>query len=340
MHKNNFDFLRLIFALCVIITHSYTLTGAAETDWLHTITNGQVFFSYIGVRGFFIISGFLIYQSIFRTDSIIHYFQNRCLRIFPGLAVVLVLTAIFAFFAYSGNLSSYIAEKSVWTYFPNNLKLFRLQGTIQGVFETNAYKDDINGSIWTIQYEFICYVLIALIFFFRKAGIHIVSVFAAFFIISNIFFFEFFKPLTFIVFISNVIDFSTFFFAGAFLAAVNIQKVKQKNLLIALSLIILIISIPLNIFRYTHVFFLPLAVVLIGISSTKYIKDITVKFGDMSYGIYIYAFVIQQFLVYFFKLNYIELTIYTTLISIPFGYFSWHFIEKPALKFKRHSSKK
>lgn len=340
MHKNNFDFLRLLFALCVIITHSYTLTGAAETDWLHTITNGQVFFSYIGVRGFFIISGFLIYQSIFRTDSIIHYFQNRCLRIFPGLAVVLLLTVIFAFFAYSGNLSSYLANKSVWTYFPNNIKLFRLQGTIQGVFETNPYKDDINGSIWTIQYEFICYVLISSIFFFRKAGIYIVSIFTASFLISNIFFFDFFKPLTFVVFISDVIDFSTFFFAGALLSAVNVQKIKQKNLIIISSLIILIVSIPLNIFKVTHLFFMPLAVVLIGISSTKYIKDLTSKFGDMSYGIYIYAFVIQQALVYFFKLNYIELTIYASLISILFGYFSWHLIEKPALRLKRHSKLK
>lgn len=339
MHKNNFDFLRLVFALCVIITHSYTLTGAAETDWLHTITNGQVFFSYIGVRGFFIISGYLIYQSIFRTGSIIDYFRNRCLRIFPGLAVVLLLTVIFSFFLYSGNLSSYLANKSVWTYFPNNIKLFRLQGTIQGVLETNPYKDDINGSIWTIQYEFICYILIASIFFFRKAGLYIVSALAAFFIICNIFFFDFFKPLTLIVFISNVIDFSTFFFTGAFLAAINIVKVKQKNFVIIASLLVLIISIPLNIFRVTHLLFMPLAVVLIGISSTKYIKDLTSNFGDMSYGIYIYAFIIQQALVYFFKPGYTALTIYATLISIPLGYLSWKFIEKPALRLKKHSSK-
>ena len=53
--KNNFDFLRLILASFVIITHSYPLSGVKECDYLCQISNGQVGFSYIGVKGFFVI---------------------------------------------------------------------------------------------------------------------------------------------------------------------------------------------------------------------------------------------------------------------------------------------
>ena len=56
---NNFDFLRLIFASLVIITHSYALSGATVYDPLARLTQGQMEFSYLGVHGFFIISGYL-----------------------------------------------------------------------------------------------------------------------------------------------------------------------------------------------------------------------------------------------------------------------------------------
>lgn len=59
------------------------------------------------------------------------------------------------------------------------------------------------------------------------------------------------------------------------------------------------------------------------------------KFGDMSYGIYIYSFPIQQTFMYFFKLKTYELIILSIVCSIIFGYLSWHLIEKRALKYKR-----
>ncbi|MBS1494560.1 MAG: acyltransferase [Bacteroidetes bacterium] len=334
MHKNNFDFLRLVFALCVIITHSYTLTGAAETDWLHTLTNGQVFFSYIGVRGFFIISGYLIYQSLLRSKSFYLFYWHRILRIFPGLIVVLLLTVILGYFVYAGDFHSYITNKSVWTYFPNNIKLFRLQGTIQGIFENNPYKDDINGSIWTLGYEFICYVLISLLFFIKRGHLIILSVVCLFFFVSNIFFLDVFSKLRFVIFAENIIDFGTFFFAGSLLAVLKIEKWKNRNLLLVISNLLLLISLYFGVFRIVHQFAMPVAIILFGITATKYIRGISKKVGDMSYGIYIYAFVIQQTLVHFFKIEQFSLTIYASLISIVFGYLSWHLIEKQALKFK------
>lgn len=334
MHKNNFDFLRLAFALCVIITHSFTLTGAEGTDWLHTLTNGQVFFSYIGVRGFFIISGYLIYQSLFRSKTIYSFYWHRILRIFPGLIVVLLFTIIFCYFVYSGDFHSYITNKSVWTYLPNNIKLFRLQGSIQGVFEHNPYKDDINGSIWTLGYEFICYVILSLLFFIKKGHKALLSLVCAFLFVCNIFFMDTFAKIHFVIFAYDLIDFGTFFFAGALLACFKIEKLSRRNSWMYISFALLILSLFFNIFKVVHLFAMPVAIILFGITATKYISGIARKIGDLSYGIYIYAFLIQQSLVYFFKLNELYLTIYASLISVIFGFLSWHLVEKQALKYK------
>lgn len=102
--KNNFDFLRLIFASFVIITHSYPLSGVKECDWLCQLSNGQISFSYIGLKGFFVISGYLIFQSLQRSDNIIDYFWKRVLRLFPALFIVLLLTIILTPFVYEGDV--------------------------------------------------------------------------------------------------------------------------------------------------------------------------------------------------------------------------------------------
>jgi len=339
MHKNNFNLLRLLFALFVIITHSFILTGYGEIDWLFTLTNAQVVISYIGVRGFFILSGYLIYQSVLRTTTLSDFFRNRFLRIFPGLIVVLLLTVILGYFVYNSDFYSYITNKFVWTYFPKNLKLFRLQGTIPGVFDTNPYKDDINGSIWTLQYEVICYSVISLLVLIRKKHLLILSALCLFFFVSNVFFFEDYAKLQFVIYGQRVIDFGTFFFAGSLLACLKIENFKYKNTLLYLALGLLVISLLFNVFRTVHLFALPVAVILIGISSLKYVSGILSSIGDLSYGIYIYAWPVQQTLVYFFHPGVYWLTVYTILITIVLGYMSWHLVEKPALKFKRHSGK-
>lgn len=71
---NNFDFLRLLFASAVVITHSYPLSGMLESDILSRMTSGQISFAYLGVKGFFIISGFLIFKSLLRCDNLLDFY--------------------------------------------------------------------------------------------------------------------------------------------------------------------------------------------------------------------------------------------------------------------------
>ncbi|MEF9478143.1 acyltransferase family protein [Chryseobacterium sp. 1B4] len=81
--SNNFDFLRLVFASLVVITHSYALSGAAQGDPLSQLTHGQMEFSYLGVHGFFIISGYLIFKSLLRCKGLPDFYWKRLLRLFP-----------------------------------------------------------------------------------------------------------------------------------------------------------------------------------------------------------------------------------------------------------------
>jgi peptidoglycan/LPS O-acetylase OafA/YrhL len=73
---------------------------------------------------------------------------------------------------------------------------------------------------------------------------------------------------------------------------------------------------------------------LVGTSSTRYINNIGQKIGDISYGVYIYAFIVQQALMYYFGLGTFELTLASIIITYILAYGSWHLIEKKMLTYK------
>lgn len=151
---NNFDLLRILFAWFVIISHSYVLNGLGATDPLFQVTNQTFLFSFIGVKGFFIISGYLIFKSMMVSTSIPEYLIKRVLRIFPALAVVLVLTLVAIYFIYPNNLIPFFKNKEVLAYFLGNMILFKPHFFISGIFN-GQYSAAINGSLWTIEYEFL-----------------------------------------------------------------------------------------------------------------------------------------------------------------------------------------
>lgn len=159
-HHNNLNLMRLVAALFVIVTHSYALSGSQSGDFLFSITGGQLLFSSLGVDIFFVISGFLIFNSFKHSKSTMDYLWKRCLRIFPGLFAVLSLTVVFGFFFSSSNLYDYFwLTGNVKTYILNNMSLFNLQPAMSDIFTTNPLPGTINGSLWTLVYEFTLYFL-------------------------------------------------------------------------------------------------------------------------------------------------------------------------------------
>ncbi|MWB94504.1 acyltransferase family protein [Flavobacterium sp. GA093] len=337
MRLNNFDFLRFIFALLVVISHANVLSGYGVKDqWIFKLTNGQIELSNIGLNGFFILSGYLIFQSIERSKNVFDFYWKRILRLFPGLFVVLVLTVIFAPLVYQNSIP-YLDNYKVLSYIPRNLSLFNLQYSIKGVFESNPYSSSINGSLWTICYEFSCYVLLSgLLIIIKKRKIvllFLVSVFLLMIIGYNFFYIQLNHIIKFGMSGSHFFNLGTFFIGGSLFASLKIENFKNKSLLLVIVSILVVTSLYYNSYDFFKHILLTIMILLIGLMPVKYFHSFG-KTGDPSYGIYIYSFPIQQTLIYFFNIGGNTLIIRSVLLSLLFGYFSWHLIEKKALLYK------
>lgn len=284
---------------------------------------------------FFIMSGYLIINSLKFSKTPQNYLWKRLLRLFPALFFLLVLTLIWAVFVYSGD--NILKEKTFWTYLPNNLSLYNLQYNIRGVFESNPYPNAINGSLWSLCYEFTMYIFILLLFPFKNMKVLPYIVLAAFLIsyyclflrpnfLSNIYYALHLVP-------KQLYRLSTFFIAGSLLTFVNLKKINTLPVKAALA-IALILFIVFNFYTYTSFILLPLLTILFGLSYSKVLNYFPHKFGDISYGMYIYGFPVQQSFMHFFDFTPTILTLFSLPIAAIFSYISWILIEKRAMTMK------
>jgi len=334
MPTNNFNFLRILFAIFVVITHSYNIAGDLQDDYLTRLTFGQFSFSFIGLSGFFIISGYLVFQSLSRSKNLFSYFKKRMLRIFPALFAVLLLTVLLGYFVYEADFHSYITNSSVWTYLPRNFFL-RSQDIIRGIFTKNPYGPAINGSLWSIQYEFSFYIALSALFFFeRRTQVILTLLVLILLLIGRLFWYPELSAIKFILEARLVLEYGPFFAFGSLLAILQIESITWRRSLLVLLIFFLLISVFTQVFDQARFFILPPIVILAGLESIPFINKLVTKLGDVSYGIYIYAFPVQQTLMYYFRFNTMELIASSIIISFMLGYFSWHCIEKHALRLK------
>lgn len=334
-NQNNLNILRLIFASTVIISHSFPLTG--NLDFFSKITNNQIDLGRLSVEIFFIISGYLIFKSLNYSKSILNYLWKRILRLFPALIIMLLLTIITVLFINTSD--DILRQRDFYTYLPNNITLYRVQYVINGVFENNPYPNGINGSLWSLCYEFTMYLLLVPFFWIKnkKLSLSLLLIILVTFVYSHLFRPNFLGNFLSFVFLqgSQFYRFGGYFISGALLTYINLEKIKNNKNIILLTLL-LTVSLFFNIYIYISIILLPIVIMLIGLSFNKYMWKFTERLGDLSYGIYIYGFIVQQVLMNYFILNPYELMIYSLVITFIFAYFSWHLIEKKVLRFKNY----
>ena len=333
---NNFDIIRILFAWFVIVSHSYVLNGDGPTDPLAKLTNGYMIFSFIGVKGFFIISGYLIFQSMERSKSILDYLAKRILRIFPALIVVLALTLLVVYFIYPTYQGYYLFQSEIYKYFIGNSILFMPHFFIQGIFE-NLPNHAINGSLWTIEFEFLFYILLLFLYPIRqnknllKLGLFL-SIIGL--LVGNIFFLDTLKQMKGPISLELAFDLGTYFLTGSLLACFNWDTIRYKQFIVFGSFVILLLAILFK-FNYCWVqLSLPFIIIFFGKQSSSIATRSHKVLGDPSYGIYLYGFPVQQFIIYFFKPSTLGLMISSTLLCFLLGYLSWILIEKKALQYK------
>ena len=154
---NGFDALRFFAASLVLVGHSWSLTGRTPEPW----PGGWDSLGGIGVAIFFVISGFLVASSRERSATVGSFLHKRALRILPGFLFVCLISV----FALGPALTTlpldvYFDHPQARAYF-GNLTMFDASYGLPGVFTDNVYPFAVNGSTWTLPIEVFMYVLLA-----------------------------------------------------------------------------------------------------------------------------------------------------------------------------------
>jgi len=330
--NNNFNLLRILATVAVLVSHSYPISlGPGTPEPLDLVLDMSL--GTLAVLSFFAISGYFISQSFDNSGSVVDFGIARVLRIYPGLLAVLVLTAFALGPVFTkADLMLYFSDRKTLLYIPRNLLLWPLQYELPGVFGDNAYPGAINGSLWTLAYEVACYVMVAVVGIFGLAPN--LRRFAGFLIVYAVCYIAAFPLLrsnySHLTILQNI-----HLLALPFVIGMALFQFRQH---VPLRLPILAVLCAASAISYQSPWFHELFVLAwsYGIFYFGFLKcqplQIYNRLGDYSYGMYIYAFPIQQIIAALYK----ECTpLIMMMLSLPltlfFAVLSWHGIEKRTL---------
>ena len=332
VRSSNLNFIKFVAAILVIYSHSfYICLGQGHSDLVSSLTNGYISFGAISVSLFLFVSGLLVTKSLLKSKSAKQYFVGRIVRIFPLLIIVVMATAFI--------LGLFVTDLPTLEYL-SNLKTYRYLSYIllipsyflPGVFTSNP-TNVVNGPLWTIVLEMICYVLLFIMFklnFLKKKNTFLIILGcitgSLFLILLNLFKVNFYSD-----YLRPII----LFFEGT-LCYIYRDKIKLNSYLFVFMFLLGVISISLIVLPDIALLIcLPYIVLYLSYIQKQCIKILSVL-GEYSYGIYLVAYPIQQTLrVYNPNINPIQNTLSTALISLVIAYFLNKYIEKPCIKWSK-----
>lgn len=285
--NNNLNFIRFIAAIMVILGHAYPLSGE-KSEWLARITTGQASLGGWAVCIFFFFSGFWLCRSVQKNPTFYEFFKARCIRIFPCLiAVVFICTFVLGSLTTELSLQEYFSNIHTYRYLLNSL--FILQHNLPGVFEHNIYGAAVNGSLWTLPVEFLCYIACYLAW---RTGIltekklkYTVPIFIIGYVLLSVLSGK--LPLIF-----SVLRPCGMFYLGM-LCNVYRKYISITPLVVFWCILGLIVSAFLHLLRYSVLLFMPYILIYLSFGTRKKLSSFGKKY-ELSYGMYLCAFPIQQ----------------------------------------------
>ncbi|MHA6760615.1 acyltransferase family protein [Streptacidiphilus sp. PAMC 29251] len=357
---NAFGLLRLLLATSVVYAHVFPLAYNDE-DPLWAISGHQTDVGKMAVVGFFVLSGFMITSSG-RRLGIGRYSWHRALRIFPGLWVCVLVTALVVgpvLYAHlHGSTSGYWNHADgPFEYIKGTASTALASGyDISGVMRTAAQRGLIHdaafdGALWSLKYELLCYV--------------IVGIFAAGGVLRR-------APRTVLLFTlalwssmwANTLHATTFrgpsnesaasiripilgganshyiiYLTFAFMLGACFQlfrdKVPVNDLLGVLSALVVLATFRWGMFTVIGYPAFAYLLIWLGLRLPKQVHWVGRK-NDYSYGIYIYGFVVEQVLCVYGAAHWGGPRYFATALAVTVvvAFLSWHLVERQAMRLK------
>jgi peptidoglycan/LPS O-acetylase OafA/YrhL len=346
--RNSLGFLRTLFACLVVVDHAFPIGGYnGNLDPMWSWTNGQEDIGGLAVAGFFVISGFLVTMSFERTRNVVQYFWNRFLRIFPGfwvcLAVTVVVFAPIAYLHQYGTLNHYLTTSGgPVSYFWDNMFLVINQWNIDNLlqhvpYRHTGYPPAFDGSLWTLIYEFKCYIgigLIGALGILRRRKVVVVGIAMVWWVaqledtlnphrLQGI-------PLLGDISMARL----AFFFSLGALMYLYRDRILISDTLAIIAAVVYLVGMRTAL--YEGIGQVAFAYLCMWLAIRLPLKGFD-RAGDFSYGIYIYAFPIEQLCAVYGAQRwglaaYVLISLAgTALFAVP----SWFLVERRCLRLKR-----
>jgi peptidoglycan/LPS O-acetylase OafA/YrhL len=332
-HANNFDFLRLVAALSVVFSHSYLIAeGSEKHEPFVRLTGNQCVLGLAGVFVFFIISGYLITGSYCQKPAPARFALRRVLRIYPGLAVNILLCALVL-----GPLvttlpwADYLGSPTLRIFLAKSLTLTTKSPGLPGtVFVDNRVGLIVNGSLWTLRYEMMMYALVLLLgaIGLLRLSTSVVLLALGILAVADQ---KLFSPLGDFGGMAWLLGFFASGMAMYFLR--DRLAFKWRYALVAVAALALFVR--LNVF----IMLFPLAGAYLAIGfASRYDRalDYSRYAGDLSYGLYIYGWPAEDLVVYLLRGHaaWWQVFLGGIAVALPLAWLSWHLVEKRALAWR------
>jgi peptidoglycan/LPS O-acetylase OafA/YrhL len=240
---------------------------------------------------------------------------------------------VIGWYATSLATAAYWAHADTWR-FLLGCPFFDIRDRLPGVFEKNPYPLAVNGSLWTIPVETWCYVAAAVL--------------AAATLLR--------RPLALTVAgVAAMIAYATFpqliqswmpaggggtipalmftFLFGAWL------HVCRRHVPVSLTLAVVVLAlivVLVDVRHFASLYYPGIAYIALVLAYHPRLRwRAYLKAGDYSYGTYVLAFPVQQFIIWRFGITQPPIVFTLTLVAtLAVAIASWHIVEKPALGLK------
>jgi len=346
--ENSLAFLRLFFAALVLLDHAVPLGGFnQDRNPIAGLTMNQTSLGTLAVAGFFVISGFLVTRSFVTSSTSLRYIWKRFLRIFPGfwvcLFVIVFAAAPIVYLQQQGNLHGYLqghvdspssfVKANFWLGLPGVMSHW----SIDGLLTKTPYRSTFDGSLWTLSYEFKCYLGVGLLGLF---GLLRYGRYAVLALSTGLWTAELAQTLAPgsigrlvpVLGDPQLIDLAFLFSLGTVLFLFR-EKIPMADWCAGLAVMAFVVSLRTSL--YAEVGQIAFAYLCFWLAVRLPVRHAD-RYGDFSYGLYIYAFPVEQMasLYHLNRWGYVPYVAITMVVSIGVAIVSWHVVEQPAMKLK------